>query len=100
MPDNDAKDSRESTDEVEERTRTVLDFSSGVDLKDALSEAFRGKKKDVLLPHPDSDPVSEKRMNSVQVGCFGDLRCSPKAVSNINNVRIISHPCNAHICVD
>lgn len=89
LPDNNKEaeeDDDDGKDEEEERTRTVLDFTSGVDLKEALSEAFGGKKKDVFLPNP-ADPA--KKMNAVQVGCFGDdARCSPTAVSNIHDVRV------------
>jgi hypothetical protein len=88
MPNSDENnDSCESTEEVEERTRTVLDYSSSIDLKEALLEAFEGKKKDVVLPNPASESAPESRMNAVQVGCFGGVGCSPNAVSNINDVR-------------
>jgi hypothetical protein len=86
MPNSDENvDGGESSQEVEERTRTVLDYSSSIDLKEALSEAFEGKRKDVVIPKPASEP--EPRMNAVQVGCFGGVGCSPNAVSNINDVR-------------
>ena len=69
---------------MEERTRTVLDFTSIVDLKEALSEAFEGKKRDVVL----RDSAARK-LSAVQLGCFGEERCSPTTVSNIHDVRII-----------
>lgn len=100
MANNEEKDNRESGEAAEERTRTVLDFSSDVDLKQALSEAIKGGKNAPTL-NPAGDSTSERKMGSVMVGCLGshdDPQDARNAASGMNDVCIILYDCNSYIC--
>lgn len=69
MTNKDDTDSRESPQVVEERSRTVLDFGSDVDLREALLEAVK-EKENPLSSNPAELRASGNKLKSVMVGCF------------------------------